>query len=107
MPRQEVSGEPTYCPAFRFSRQNESARTADATKGIDTDSAARSNMSYRCPRVRHGLPTTPPSVSRQSFIALLKNALHPGDTETRTTLTISQSCAPTLLAWSITSFSLA
>jgi hypothetical protein len=43
----------------------------------------------------------------QSMIALLKNALHPGEPETRTTLTISHACAPSLFAWSITSCSLA
>jgi hypothetical protein len=58
------------------------------------------------PLERHGLSTSLPLVPHQSFIALLKNALHPGDTEMRTTLTISQSCAPSLLAWSITSCSL-
>jgi hypothetical protein len=42
--------------------------------------------------------TTTRELPRQSRIVLLKNALHPGEPETRTTLTISQFCAPSLFA---------
>jgi hypothetical protein len=59
---------------------------------------ARSNADARCT----ASPEIPSRLSaprtHQSLIALLKNALQPGDPETRTTLTISQPCAPSLFA---------
>jgi len=55
----------------------------------------------------NGLSTSSPELPPQSFVARLRNALHPGDPETRTMLSISYSSAPSLFAWSITSCSLA
>src|SRR5882762_539500 len=81
----EISGHPDQAEIF------------SGIKGLVPPSAhrnadARSTTSPEIPR------RPSPPLTHQSLIVLLKNALQPGDPETRTTLTISQPCAPSLFA---------